>query len=42
MRSAALASYEAFLAARSGLEDEEWKSEQRIKTLQKILRKGGR
>ena len=42
MRRAALASYEAFLAARSGLEDEEWKSEQRIKTLQKILRKGGR
>ena len=42
MRNAALASYEAFLAARSGLEDEEWKSEQRIKTLQKILRKGGR
>ena len=42
MRSEALASYEAFLAADSGLEDEEWKSEQRIKTLQKILRKGGR
>ena len=42
MRSEALASYEAFLASNSGLEDEEWKSEQRIKTLQKILRKGGR
>ncbi len=42
MRGAALASYEAFLAAGSGLEDEEWKSEQRIKALQRILRKGGR
>ncbi len=42
MRSEALASYEAFLASDSGLEDEEWKSEQRIKTLQKILSKGGR
>ena len=42
MRSEALASYEAFLAANSGLEDEEWKSEQRIKALRKILRKGGR
>ena len=42
MRSEALASYEAFLATDSGLEDEEWRSEQRIKTLQKILRKGGR
>ena len=41
MRSEALASYEAFLAANSGLEDEEWKSEQRIKALRKILRKGG-
>ena len=42
MRSEALASYEAFLAANSGLEDEEWKSEQRIKALRRILRKGGR
>ncbi len=42
MRSEALASYEAFLASNSGLEDEEWKSEQRIKTIQKILSKGGR
>lgn len=42
MHSNALASYEAFLATNSGLKDEEWKSEQRIKTLRRILRRDRR
>jgi len=37
MHEQALASYQEFLAANSGLEDEEWKSRQRIKALKKVL-----
>jgi len=38
----ALASYEQFLAANPGMADEEWKSRQRIKVINRVLEKGGR
>jgi tetratricopeptide (TPR) repeat protein len=38
----ALASYEQFLATNPGMEDEEWKSRQRIKVINRVLEKGGR
>jgi superkiller protein 3 len=39
---AALASYQQFLAANPGMEDEEWKSRQRIKVITRVLEKGAR
>ena len=38
----ALASYQQFLATNPGMEDEEWKSRQRIKAILRVLEKGGR
>jgi tetratricopeptide (TPR) repeat protein len=35
----AKASYEEFLALRAGMEDEEWKSRQRLKVIERVLRK---
>jgi hypothetical protein len=37
-----MASYERFLATSPGMEDEEWKSRQRIKVITRVLEKGGR
>lgn len=38
MYKEAKVSYEAFLAAKSGMEDEEWKAEQRLKLIRRVLR----
>ena len=38
----ALASYQQFLATNPGMEDEEWKSRQRIRVINLVLEKGGR
>ncbi len=38
----ALASYEQFLATNPGMEDEEWKSRQRIKVIKRVLEKSRR
>jgi len=38
MYEEAKVSYETFLAAKSGMEDEEWKSEQRLKLITRVLR----
>ena len=39
LRKEALASYLQFLACNSGLKDEEWKAQERIKVIEKFLRR---